>query len=59
MKKTFCDRCGEEVPFSGNVQRFTIFDINKSVDLCDKCYMQFVRWILKDDTTKSQVSETD
>lgn len=46
MKRTYCDRCDKEI---GNgesrVQRFTIFDNNKAVDLCQECYDNFCRWL--------------
>lgn len=44
MKKTFCDHCGNEVA-DGKVQRFSIFDINKCVDLCEDCYLELCRWL--------------
>ena len=44
MKKTFCDRCGVEC--NGNtVQRFTIFDVNHAIDVCEDCYQEFFRWL--------------
>lgn len=44
MKKTFCDRCGAEC--NGEpVQRFTIFDVNHSIDVCDRCYKEFFNWL--------------
>lgn len=43
MKKTFCDRCGAEC--DGEIQRFTIFDVNKSIDVCDNCYRAFFQWL--------------
>ena len=48
MKKTFCDKCGDECSCNGQIQRFTIFDVNKDVDLCDSCYTKFASWILRD-----------
>jgi hypothetical protein len=45
MKVTYCDRCGKEVGCNGIIQRFTIFDTNKSLDLCDNCHKDFVRWL--------------
>ena len=44
MKKTFCDRCGAECD-GENIQRFTIFDVNKSIDVCDNCYQAFFQWL--------------
>lgn len=44
MKKTFCDKCGVEC--NGNtVQRFTIFDVNHAIDVCEDCYQEFFRWL--------------
>ena len=44
MKKTYCDRCERECDGAA-VQRFTIFDVNRSIDVCDKCYQEFFRWL--------------
>jgi ribosome-binding protein aMBF1 (putative translation factor) len=44
MKKTFCDRCSKECDGSA-VQRFTIFDVNRSIDVCDDCYREFFKWL--------------
>ena len=47
MKKTYCDRCGEECDGNQTVQRYTVFDVNHSVDFCDRCYKELVRWLTK------------
>lgn len=44
MKKTFCDRCGVECN-GQSVQRFTIFDVNRAIDVCENCYSEFFRWL--------------
>ena len=44
MKKTFCDRCGVECN-GQTVQRFTIFDVNRAIDVCENCYKEFFRWL--------------
>lgn len=44
MKKTFCDRCGVECN-GQSVQRFTIFDVNRAIDVCEDCYSEFFRWL--------------
>lgn len=45
MKKTYCDRCGEECDGNQTIQRYTLFDVNHSVDFCDKCYKELVQWL--------------
>ena len=45
MKVTYCDRCGKEVGCNGIIQRFTIFDTNKSLDLCENCHSDLMQWI--------------
>lgn len=51
MKRTYCDRCDKEISNGeSGVQRFTIFDNNKAVDLCRECYDKFCRW-LRNETT--------
>jgi len=47
MKKTYCDRCGEECSSNQTIQRYTLFDVNHSVDFCDRCYNNLVRWFTK------------
>lgn len=44
MRKTFCDRCGAECN-GKSVQRFTIFDVNKAIDVCENCYTDFFQWL--------------
>lgn len=44
MKRTFCDRCGVECN-GQSVQRFTIFDVNRAIDVCEDCYSEFFRWL--------------
>ena len=57
MKKTFCDRCGVEC--NGEpVQRFTIFDVNRAIDVCEDCYKEFFRWLNNKDIFDKTVPET-
>ena len=57
MKKTFCDRCGAEC--NGEpLQRFTIFDVNRSIDVCENCYREFFRWLNNKDIFDKTVPET-
>lgn len=44
MKKTFCDRCKKEVD-GKDIQRYTVFDNNKAIDLCNQCYSSFYKWL--------------
>ena len=57
MKKTFCDRCGVECN-GQTVQRFTIFDVNRAIDVCEDCYKEFFLWLNseKDKTTSLGVN---
>lgn len=57
MKKTFCDRCGAEC--NGEpLQRFTIFDVNRAIDVCENCYKEFFRWLNNKDIFDKTVPET-
>ena len=44
MKRTFCDRCGAECN-GERLQRFTIFDVNRAIDVCENCYSDFFKWL--------------
>ena len=57
MKKTFCDRCGAEC--NGEpLQRFTIFDVNRAIDVCEDCYKEFFRWLNNKDIFDKNVPGT-
>ena len=57
MKKTFCDRCGAEC--NGEpLQRFTIFDVNRAIDVCENCYREFFRWLNNKDIFDKTIPET-
>ena len=58
MRKTFCDRCGAECDGVA-IQRFTIFDVNKSIDVCDSCYREFFRWLKNKDAENFEYPCTD
>jgi len=54
MKKTFCDRCGVECN-GERLQRFTIFDVNRAIDVCEDCYSAFYQWLNNKDLVPGNV----
>lgn len=46
MKRTYCDVCDKELSDGEpGVQRFTIYDNHKAIDICSDCYAEFNRWL--------------
>jgi len=53
VRKTFCDRCGKEIPkdldneISFTRVRRTRFGIDKQIHICDNCLNKFWEWLDK------------
>jgi hypothetical protein len=47
MRKIFCDRCGKEIEFPGEIRAYKVLKVSDSdvVDLCDECYKPLRRYI--------------
>lgn len=48
IHKTICDRCKKEI-LETPVRKFTIYNGNVRVDLCEDCYRFFHNWMEKPD----------
>ena len=58
MKKTFCDRCEKEIN-GKDIQRYTVFDNNKAIDLCSECYSSFYKWLHTFDESEEDIIKLD
>lgn len=46
MIKVFCDRCGKEIEFPGEIRAYEVMKVGDSkVDFCDECYKPLRRYI--------------
>lgn len=48
MKKTFCDRCGQDILGASGIHfeaNAIISDMFDSIDLCRNCWKEFITWI--------------